>query len=301
MIREPGSKVFDSEYRDLWGVKWGISDYEDRRRPCVIPGFDVITDIEKWKEQIVLPDISCDKYDYEKAAEEASKIDRSERLVCLACSGGIFERLHFLLGFENCLANLLLEPERTGELMDAIADIKIALIKKTYEAARFDAIFYHDDWGSKHSLFFRPETWRNLIKPRHKRVVDAVKSLGDGKVIFIHHSDTYLEPLIPDMIELGIDVWQGCIPQNDIVGLQKKYRGKIAFMGGIDIAKIDRSDFDEAEIRSEVRRAIDTYAPHGGFIPGVPSGAALYEGVQRIYLDEVTKYAVEYNKKYINK
>jgi len=294
MIREPGSKVFDGESKDVWGVKWGVGADETCKRPCVVPGYDVITDIENWKEQLILPDVCGDKFDYKKAAEEASKIDRGEKLVCLNCTGGVFERAHFLLGFENCLANLLLEPELMGGLMDAIADIKIALIKRTYEAARFDAIFYHDDWGSKHTLFFKPETWRELIKPRHKRVVDAVKNLGDGNVIFIHHSDTFLEPLIPEMIELGIDVWQGCIPQNDIVKLQKAYRGRIAFMGGIDVAKIDREDYDEAEIRSEVRRAIDTYAPHGGFIPGIPSGSALYEEVQRIYLDEVSSYADKY-------
>lgn len=295
MVREPGSKVYDDESRDVWGVKWGVGADETCKRPCVVPGYDVITDINKWKEQIILPDINGDKFDYEKAAAEAAKIDRKENIVCLNCTGGIFERAHFLVGFENCLVNLLLEPELMGELMDAIADVKIALIKKTYEAVRFEAIFYHDDWGSKHSLFFKPETWRELIKPRHKRVVDAVKSLGDGNVIFIHHSDTYLEPLIPDMVELGIDVWQGCIPQNDIVKLQKEYRGRIAFMGGIDIAKIDRKDYDEEEIRAEVRRAIDTYAPHGGFIPGIPSGSALYEDVQRIYLDEVTSYAEKYS------
>lgn len=297
MIREPGSKVFDEQSRDVWGVKWGLGADEVCKRPCVVPGYDVITDIESWKEQLILPETSGDKFDYEKTAAEAAKIDRSENLICLNCTGGIFERAHFLLGFEDCLANLLIEPELMGELMDAIADIKISLIRRTYEATRFEAIFYHDDWGSKHTLFFKPETWRELIKPRHKKVVDAVKSLGDGNVIFIHHSDTFLEPLIPEMVELGIDVWQGCIPQNDIVKLQKANHGRIAFMGGIDVAKIDRQDYSEEEIRAEVRRAIDTYAPHGAFIPGIPSGSALHEDVQRIYLDEVTSYADKYSAK----
>ncbi len=295
MIREPG-KGYDEQSKDIWGVKWGVGADDVSNRPCVIPGYDVVTDIERWREQLIIPDLDSDKFDYKKAADEAAKIDRDEKIVCLNCTGGVFERAHFLRGFENSLTDLLLEPELTAEFLDAIAEVKIALIQKTWEAARFEAIFYHDDWGSKHSLFFKPETWRELIKPRHTRVVNAVKQLGDGNVIFIHHSDTFLEPLIPDMIEMGIDVWQGCIPQNDIVKLQKTYRGQIAFMGGIDIAKIDRPNYDEAEIRAEVRRAIDTYAPHGGFIPGVPSGGALHDEVQRIYLDEVNTYAQAYSK-----
>lgn len=297
MVREPGAKVFDAENRDLWGVKWGVSEYEEFRKPCVIPGYDVITDIEKWKEQIILPDIEGKDFDYGKAAAEAARIDRTENMVCLACSGGTFEKSHFLLGFENCLAYLLLEPELMGEVMDAITDLRIALLKKTYEATKFEAIFFHDDWGSKHSLFFSPETWRTLIKPREKRIVEAIKSC-DPNILFIHHSDTFLEPLIGEMSEIGIDVWQGCIPQNDIVSLQKKYKGKVAFMGGIDIAKIDRKNFDEEEIRAEVRRAIDTYAPYGGFVPGIPSAAALYDEVQKIYMDEVTKYGKEYSEKH---
>ena len=299
MVREPGSKVYDENCRDVWGVKWGAGSEEISGRLCVVPGHDVIKDIRKWDEQIVIPDVRNDQFDYVRASSEAYKINRSEKIVCLNCTGGVFERTHFLLGFENCLINLLLEPHKMCELMDAITDVKIDLIRKTWEAVRFEAIFYHDDWGSKTSLFFKPETWREIIKPRHRRVVDAVKSLGDGNVIFIHHSDTYLEPLIPDMIEMGIDVWQGCIPQNDIVMLQKMYRGQIAFMGGIDIAKIDRAHFSEQEIRKEVRRAVDTYAPHGGFVPGIPSGSALHKEVQKIYLDEVNTYAEDYSKKHI--
>ncbi len=290
LVREPGSRYYDEASRDFWGVTWGFGTGDASGRRCVMPGHDVITDIENWRSQLQLPDLDAPIFDYAKAARDAAAVDRTQNLVCLNCTGGVFERSHFLLGFENCLAQMMLEQELMGELMDAVADVKIGLIRKSYEATHFDAIFFHDDWGAKDRLFSSPELWRTLIKPRHKKVVEAVKALGDGDVIFIHHSDTFLEPLIPDMIELGIDVWQGCIPQNDIVSLQKTYRGKIAFMGGIDIASVDRENYDEAEIRREVRRAVDTYAPLGGFIPGIPSGGALYPDVQRIIDNELESY-----------
>ena len=100
---------------------------------------------------------------------------------------------------------------------------------------------------------------------------------------------------------MGIDVWQGCIPQNDLVRLQKEFRGRIGFMGGIDIAKIDRVDCPEEEIRQEVRRAIDTYAPHGGLVVGIPSVLALNRRVQEIYMDELRKYTAWYNAEKFNK
>ena len=287
MIREPGAKSFDAEGRDLWGVKWGTGLNYTTGRLCVVPGHDVIGDIDSWEEQLHVPDIYGPAFDYAKAAAEAAAIDREKNLVCLASSNGIFERTHYLLGFDNCLMQLLLEPEQVGEIMDRIADFKIELIREIYRHTHFDAIFYHDDWGAKTELLFSPEIWRTVIKPRHRRVVEAVKALGD--VIFIHHSDTFLEPLLPDMVEMGIDVWQGCIPQNDLLRLQQENRGRIGFMGGIDIAAIDHPGCPEETIRAEVRRAVETYVPGGGFIPGVPSGGALYPEVQRIVMDELEK------------
>lgn len=290
MIREPGSKAYDTQGRDVWGVTWGCSPQDQSGRLCVVPGRDVITDVERWREQLTLPDIHGPAFRYEDAAAQAAGVDRTGHLVCLNCTGGLFERAHFLMGFGRCLEEMLLDPEPMGELLDAIADVKIALLEETYRHTQFQAIFFHDDWGTKTSLFFSAATWEQLIRPRHQRIVDAVKALGDGSVIFIHHSDTFLEPLVPKMADMGIDVWQGCIPQNDIVRLQKELRGRIAFMGGIDIARIDRADHDEAEIRAEVRRAVDAYAPGGGFIPCVPNGSALYPQVQKIVDDELEKY-----------
>ena len=151
----------------------------------------------------------------------------------------------------------------------------------------------HDDWGTKRSLFFSPAIWREFIKPREAEIIKFVRTLNPD-ALFIHHSDTFLEPLIGEMIEIGIDVWQGCIPQNDLVKLQKEFGGKIGFMGGIDIAAIDFHDCPEEKIRAEVRRAIDTYAPHGSFVVGIPSIRAINRNVQAIYDDEIRSYAAKY-------
>lgn len=297
MVREPGAKSYDSDGRDCWGVKWQWGK-EVSGRPCVVPGYDVITDLENWKKQLVVPDLKSERYNFEAAAREAAAINRDEHLVCLNCTGGIFERTHFLMGFQECLMAMMTDPELVVEVMRAVTQFKIDLLVETWKHTRYDAIFYHDDWGAKYNLFFSPTMWKEMIEPLHRQVVNTVKSLGDGNVVFIHHSDTFLEPLVPEMAQMGIDVWQGCIPQNDIVRLQKENQGKIGFMGGIDIARIDKADYREEEIRKEVRRAIDTYVPHGGFVPGIPNGSALFPEVQRIVMDELKQYAEKYSKTY---
>jgi uroporphyrinogen-III decarboxylase len=74
------------------------------------------------------------------------------------------------------------------------------------------------------------------------------------------------------MVDLHIDVWQGVLPQNDIVKLQKQLNGRMALMGGIDAAIVDRADSTEAEIRAETRRVLETYCPQGQFIPCITYG-----------------------------
>lgn len=295
LMLDPLTGACDADMKDEWGCQWGYGNREINPFPCVLPGNPLVTDIARWREQVRVPDVDALDYGAVKAAAEQT--DREKQLVGMSCSCGLFERAHALMGFENALMAMLEEPEDFGGLLDGILEFKIQYARRLYEATNFDLFYYHDDWGSKHSLFFSPETWRELIMPRERKLIQTIKGFSAEKeILFMHHSDTYLEPLIPGMIEIGIDVWQGVIPQNDIVKLQKLYRGKIAFHGGIDIAAIDLKDADEAKIRAEVRRAIDAYAPQGGIIIGIPSIAAIFPQVEEIYLDELKKYADRYSK-----
>ena len=114
-------------------------------------------------------------------------------------------------------------------------------------------------------------------------------------MIIMHHSDSFCEPIIEDMVDLGIDIWQGALPQNDIVKLQKQLDGRMVLMGGIDAAIVDRADSTEEEIRAEVRRACETYAPGGHYIPCITYGGpgCLFPHVDPIINDEIEKYNKE--------
>ena len=147
----------------------------------------------------------------------------------------------------------------------------------------------HDDWGSKNQLFVSPETWREFIKPQYAKTYGYMKEKG---VIIIHHGDSFMEPVVEDMVELGVDVWQGVLPQNDIPKLQKQLAGRMTLMGGIDASIVDRADSIEEEIRREVRRACEEYAPGGHFIPCITYGGpgCLFPHVDPIIDDEIDRY-----------
>ena len=58
--------------------------------------------------------------------------------------------------------------------------------------------------------------------------------MHDHGVLVMHHADSFLEPIVEDMAEIGVDVWQGVLPENDILKLQKQLDGRMTLMGGID-------------------------------------------------------------------
>jgi hypothetical protein len=205
---------------------------------------------------------------------------------------GVFERLHFLMGFEDMLMNFLLEPEDMMDLCNAIGEYRYQYMKLIVDNIKPDVMLSHDDWGSKNSLFVSPETWREFIKPNYVKTYGYMKEKG---IIIMHHADSFMEPLVEDMVELGIDIWQGVIPENDIPKLQKQLNGRMTLMGGLDASIVDRADSTEEEIRREVRRACEAYAPGGHFIPCITYGApgSLFPHVDPIINDEIDRYNKE--------
>ena len=224
----------------------------------------------------------------EEALSSAAQVDRSQKLVLCFMGTGIFEQSHFLMGFEDALMNLLLEPESMQELVDAIAEYRFQYAKLLVDNLHPDIILSHDDWGSKTSLFMQPDIWRQFFKEHYRRIYGYMHDHG---VLVMHHADSFLEPIVEDMVEIGVDVWQGVLPENYIVKLQKQLDGRMTIMGGID-ATIDREDAKEEEIRADVRRACSTYGPAGHFIPCMTYGLAgtIYPKTDEIISDEIEAY-----------
>jgi len=281
--------VYDVPQKDAWGVTWLWFSGSVARNPHVTDENKVLTDVTRWRETVVFPPL--DGHDWSTAQAFMKSVDRSEYLTMCFVNGGLFERSHYLMGFEDALCNYLVNQEAIYDLLGAIADWKIGQLNRIMDNMQPDIVHFHDDWGSKANLFMPPDVWRKIIKPHHQRIVDSVKSRG---LIFMHHADCICEPIVEDMAEMGIDIWQGVIPQNDIPAIQKRLGGRMALMGGIDAQLIDRPDYDEDTIRKEVRRCIDNYCPAGHFIPCIPNIKPLHPEVARIYHDELKRYGKEY-------
>ena len=109
-------------------------------------------------------------------------------------------------------------------------------------------------------------------------------------MIYMHHADCICQPIVTDMVDIGIDIWQGVIAQNDIVEIQRITEGKLAMIGGVDGPAIDVRGITEEAIRAEARRAIDTYCPAGRFYPSIPNGKCYIPWVDEVVKDELKNY-----------
>ena len=188
--------------------------------------------------------------------------------------------------------NFMTEPEAMKDLCEAIGEYRYNGMKLMVDHVHPDVLHSHDDWGSKANLFIQPELWREFIKPSYTKAYGYVHDHG---VVIEHHADSFCEQIVEDMVDLHIDVWQGVLPQNDIVRLQKQLDGRMALMGGIDAAIVDRPDSTEEEIRAETRRVLETYCPQGNFIPCITYGGpgTIYPNGDKFINDEIDRYNKE--------
>lgn len=276
-------------HKNQWGVTYIFRQDEPGPQPYITPDNLVIKDIENWERDLKVP--SLEGLDWGPAKKVAESTDRKEKFVGVMFGGGLFETSHFLMGMENALVNYLEYPDEMKDFLTVIKDWKIAYIRQMTEEVHPDIIFYHDDWGSKRNVFLPPRVWREIIKPLQQEISDAIHNCG---MIYMHHADCICQPLVTDMVDIGVDIWQGAIPQNDIVEIQKVTKGKLAMVGGVDGPAIDIEGIPEEKIRAEVHRAIDTYCPGGRFFPGIANGVCFIERNNRIYRDELAKYGRQY-------
>lgn len=223
----------------------------------------VISDVTEWKGSLALPDYrDIDWKAVAKVENERRCADPEHYVQDFIYPKGPFERLHFLLGFEEALCSILEEPEDTYDLLTAITDNKIEFIHRIAEAYHPDYITVMDDYSHQEGLLMSPNTFRQLFKPQLKRLVDTVHSHG---IRYKQHCCGKMEELAQDFIDLGIDALDPVQPMNDISALQEMFADKIGLCGGLDINIVDKEGVTEDELRREVRRCIDQYGRNGGF------------------------------------
>ncbi len=130
-----------------------------------------------------------------------------------------------------------------------------------------DVIWLGDDVGNQDRMMISNDLWRRFLKPRMAKLFKELKAINPG-VLIAYHSCGFIEPIIPELIEMGLDVLDPIQPLAagmDAESLKKQFGDRLAFHGGID--EQDLLPFGTAEdVRRETRRVIDVLDDGGGYI-----------------------------------
>ncbi len=275
-----------------WGVTRSWPAHITRGFPVHDEEHIVVKDITKWQDVVKAPNLDYPQEEWDKYKADFEAIDRNEYFATYMVAPGIFEHLHHLQGMDNALMNFYEEPEATKELIEYLTDYELKYAKLVCDNYHPDALFHHDDWGTYRSSFLAPDMFEEFIVPAYKQIYGFYKD--NGVEIIVHHSDSYAANLVPYMIEVGIDVFQGCSTTNNVPELIKQYGGQISFMGDLDNGVIDKPDWTQELIAKEVRRACENNGKHY-FIPCLTMGGpeSLYEGVYEAISEEIDKVSKE--------
>ncbi len=180
------------------------------------------------------------------------------------CWAGVapFEQMHPVCGHQHMLMGMGLDPDWTRDMVQTFTDLTLNHLEILFaEEGKPDGFFYYEDMGLKGRPFMSPRMYAEIMQPGHKRLFDFAHSLGCKVIV---HSCGYVEPLLPGLIEAGLDCIQAMEVKAgmDLPTLFGRFGDRIAFYGGVDVRALISND--RAEIDAEMDRKILPVVEGGG-------------------------------------
>lgn len=221
-----------------------------------------IKDVENYP----FPDIDAD-YRFDGLAEEVKKLKRRDMAVvgdCYPLGGTLFWPAYKLRGMEELMMDFHLKPKMAEALLNQVAQLVGEMARKMV-ACGVDIIHMADDLGSQRGLLLSVEMFRKFFKKRLKKIIGKAKEVNPDILIFFH-SDGAIEELIPDLIDIGVDVLNPIQPEcMDPIKIKRKYGDHLAFWGTMG-TQTTMPFATPKEVRQVVRERIETVGKGGGLL-----------------------------------
>ncbi|MCX7803761.1 MAG: hypothetical protein N3A38_01095 [Planctomycetota bacterium] len=250
------------EYR-ITVSKWGATMKNWKHKASVPEFIDfTIKDRKSWEETKKRMTFSGDRVNWERL----QKNYRSwrERGAWIAAHGwfgyDVFASWH--VGTERMLQAMIEDPEWCMDMFGTALDLDLKLLDMVWDKGyQFDCLEFPDDLGYRNGLLFSPNTYREVLKPFHKKACDWAHAKG---AVVMLHSCGNITKLIPDLIDAGFD---GLNPLEvkagmDLLAIKKEYGDRLVLQGGIDARKMK----DGAAIEEEIRTKLPEAKKGGGYI-----------------------------------
>jgi hypothetical protein len=251
---------------DQWLCKWVHTNEPNMGQVKGHP----LDDLSKMKD-FPWPD-GNDPRRYEDMPRQLAEIEadpnRKDKFTVTGIFMILWERMHSLHGFENCMIDMVDDTPEINELADRIIQYDIEVVRNTYRVCgdKIQAINFSEDWGTENDLMISPSLFKSFFMPRYKRLFDVIHECG---YYVWMHSCGRINKALPGLIEVGCDVINMQQPKAyGIEEIGRNFAGKICFETLCDIQKT-LPPGDHAEITKEAKDLLYNWGtPKGGFILG---------------------------------
>ena len=267
----PSSPIQEVEgtdtFLDGFGQVW------KRALPYYYPGEGILSGasrVEQIDEIVEWPDVDNPRWTAGVREQARSLGEAGEHYVVgrMVVSHGPFQTACDLRGTENFLMDMATNEEYAGHLLDRVGDTIVGLIQGYLQAGGqyFDMLeLPGDDYAGNTNLVISPRMFRAYIKPILKRMVETVKDFR-AEIKVMLHSDGMIGKLLPDLVEIGVDVIHPLEPLAgvDLAGIKQEFGERLSFLGGIDISHAMPGTVED--VRAEARLRIAQLGAGGGYI-----------------------------------
>jgi uroporphyrinogen decarboxylase len=176
----------------------------------------------------------------------------------------IFETAWAIRGMEELLTDMAMRPELAEPLLNRMTDLRIAQAE-TMARADVDILRLGDDVGTQRGMLMSPRLFRRWLKPRLAAVIAAART-AKPEILIWYHSDGDCRPIIPDLIEIGVEILNPVQPECvDPAQIKAQYGDRLAFSGTIG-TQTTMPFGTPAEVKAEVKKRIETVGRGGGLL-----------------------------------
>jgi uroporphyrinogen decarboxylase len=243
---------------DNWGCgTYPVGYFHFTKAQCPMQHFSTINEVEDYPFPECWPMV-------EEMSTAVKDIQERNLLACSSYEMGTFEQGHALMGMEELLRMMYINPEMVTILFDKISDIKARIAGAIVEAG-VDILWIGDDIGVQHGPVMDPELWREFLIPPLKKIINAARRVRTD-IPVAYHTCGSIEWAIEGLIEAGVDILQSVQPEaNDCALIKKKFGDRISFWGGAG-SQSTMSGGTPGDVRNEVMHLIKTVGRGGGYI-----------------------------------
>jgi uroporphyrinogen decarboxylase len=252
-------------YTDEWGVTWKTIAYETRfgaGKYCEPFGPPLADDAAL--DRYVPPDPN--RPELYSEADRVVKTYRDEYWIVGVTPTTIFETAWALRGYERLMMDMAADEGKANRVLEIPFQYHKTVTQHLVKLG-VDMIWLGDDVGGQNAMLMSPKMWRKYLKPRMAELIAALRSINPA-IKIAYHTDGVVYPIIPELIEIGIDVLNPIQPQSmDPVRLKKEHGDRLCFWGSLDIQQTIPFGSPE-DVKHEIITRLRTIGQGGGLIIG---------------------------------